>query len=175
MRFHCANGLVELRSCAASEVTFVLQKMHFVSSSARFSLRLLFTQYKTVWLTAISSHCLAALCLRSTVTCGKTPTAATWTVLPLCYEEKSQNLPWKKKPENNNKPQTYKMFKRSQNQTLKARYRCLHIKIEVICIICIMFLTSSSLLTPQFTSRLAANQMYEVTSKKLVRSFLKKI
>jgi len=38
-----------------------------------------------------------------------------------------------------------------------------------------MFLTSSSLLTPQFTSRLAANQMYEVTSKKLVRSFLKKI
>jgi len=30
-------------------------------SYASFSLRLLFTQYKTTWLTAISSHCLAAL------------------------------------------------------------------------------------------------------------------
>jgi len=38
-----------------------LQKIRFVSSNARFSLMLLFTQYKTVWLTAFSSHCLVAL------------------------------------------------------------------------------------------------------------------
>ena len=37
------------------------------------------------------------------------------------------------------------MFKKSQNQTWKARYRYLHIKIKVIYIICIIFLTSSGL------------------------------
>ena len=82
-------------------------------------------------------------------------------VLSLCYEEKPQNLPWKN-PENMKK-KTYKMFKKSQNQTWKVRYWYLHIKIKIIRIICIIFLTSSSLLTSQFTSRLAANQMYEVT------------
>jgi len=40
-------------------------------------------QYKTAWLTAISSHCLAEFpakmyYLRSTVTCNKTPTTVTW-------------------------------------------------------------------------------------------------
>jgi len=50
-----------------------------------------------------------------------------------------------KKPENNKKKQTYKMFKKSQNQTRKARYRYLHIKIKVIYISCIIFLTSSSM------------------------------
>jgi len=34
------------------------QKMRFVGSIASFSLMLLFTQYETTWLTAISSHCL---------------------------------------------------------------------------------------------------------------------
>ena len=65
-------------------------------------------------------------------------------VLPLWYKEKPQNLPWKK-TENNKKTQTYK-FKKSQNQAWKASYRYLHIKIKVIYIICIIFLTSSSLL-----------------------------
>ena len=37
------------------------------------------------------------------------------------------------------------MFKKSQNQTRKARYRYLHIKIKVIYISCIIFLTSSSM------------------------------
>jgi len=47
------------------------------------SLMLVFTQYKGTWLTAIGSHCLAALsanvqrCLRSVVTCGKTPATVT--------------------------------------------------------------------------------------------------
>jgi len=56
-------------------------EMRFVGSSAFSSLMLLFTLYETTWLTAISSrpNCLAAMitcqkCLRSTVTCGKTPT-----------------------------------------------------------------------------------------------------
>jgi len=39
-----------------------------------------------------------------------------------------------KKQEHNEKPQTYKMFKKSQNQTSKTRYRHLHIKTKVICI-----------------------------------------
>jgi len=45
------------------------------------SLMLLFTRYKSTWLIAISTHCLAALrprCLRSTGTCGKNPITATW-------------------------------------------------------------------------------------------------
>jgi len=50
----------------------------------------LFTQYKTAWLTAIGSHCLAEFpakmyCLRSTVTCSKTPTTVTWSqALRIC-------------------------------------------------------------------------------------------
>ena len=51
---------------------------------------LLFTQYKTACLTAISNHCLAEFpakmyCLLSTVTCSKTPTTVTWSrVLRIC-------------------------------------------------------------------------------------------
>ena len=43
-------------------------------------------------------------------------------VLSLCCEEKLQNFPWKS-PEKIKKPQTYKMFEKSQNQTWNARYR----------------------------------------------------
>jgi len=77
--------------------------------------------------------------------------------------KKNPRIYLEKKTENNKKRQTCKMFKKSQNQTWKARYRYLHMKIKVICIVCIIFSTSSSLLTSQFTSRLAARQMYEVT------------
>jgi len=35
------------------------------------------------------------------------------------------------------------MFEKSLNQTWNVRYRHLHIKIKVICIICILLLTSS--------------------------------
>jgi len=51
---------------------------------------LLFTQYKTACLTAISNHCLAEFpakmyCLLSTVTCSKTPTTVTWSqALRIC-------------------------------------------------------------------------------------------
>jgi len=38
-----------------------LQKTALFSSNARFSFMLLFTQYKTVWLAPINSHCLVAL------------------------------------------------------------------------------------------------------------------
>jgi len=47
------------------------------------SLVLVFTQYKATWLTVIGSHCIATLsanvqrCLRSAVTCGKTPATVT--------------------------------------------------------------------------------------------------
>ena len=51
----------------------------------------------------------------------------------------------KKKTENDKNTQTYKMFKISQNQTWNVRYRHLHVKIKVICIICVIFLTSSGL------------------------------
>jgi len=53
------------------------------------------------------------------------------------------------------------MFKKSQNQTWKARYRYLHIQIKVIRIICLIFLTSSSLLT--IYKKASSNQMYNVT------------
>jgi len=83
--------------------------------------------------------------------------------------KKKPRIYLEKTPENNEKPQTYKMFKKSQNQTSKARCRYLHIKIKVIRIIYILFLTSSSLFLNILTitiykywSRLAANQMYEV-------------
>jgi len=50
-------------------------------SNACFSIMPLFTQHKTKWLTAISSHCLIFcqkyLGLRSTVICGKKPTTVT--------------------------------------------------------------------------------------------------
>jgi len=63
---------------------------------------LVFTQYKATWLTAIGSHCLAALsanvqrCLRSAVTCGKTPATVTWReslkIFALfCYAIKTNN------------------------------------------------------------------------------------
>ena len=57
------------------------KKIRFFGSNAFFSLMLLFTPYKTTWLTAISNYCLAALlschrCLRSTVACGKTSVAS---------------------------------------------------------------------------------------------------
>jgi len=45
-------------------------------------------QYKTTKLTTISSHCLAAFsarCLRSTVTCGKTPTTVTEPLKICCH------------------------------------------------------------------------------------------
>jgi len=93
------------------------------------------------------------------------------------YLEKAQKinvLPWKKKTESTLK-KAQKIMKnlkhtkclKSQNQTWKACYRYLLLAHKnygnTVYIICIIFLTSSSLLTSQFTSRLAANQMYEVT------------
>jgi len=42
-----------------------------------------------------------------------------------------------KNPENNKKPQTYKLFKKSQNQTWNTHY--LHIKIKVVFIIASYF------------------------------------
>jgi len=60
------------------------------------------------------------------------------------------------------------MFEKRQNQTWNVCYQYLHINTKVICIICIIFSTSSSLFLNitdnlQFvnTSSLAANQMYE--------------
>jgi len=66
-----------------------------------------------------------------------------------------------KTPENNKKTPTYKTFKKSQNPTWNVHYWYLHIKMKVICIICIIFLTSSSLFWNILTiyKRLAANQM----------------
>ena len=43
------------------QVTPTVPKMRFVDNNASFSLMLFFTPYKTAWLTAISSYCLAAL------------------------------------------------------------------------------------------------------------------
>jgi len=39
-------------------------------------------------------------------------------MLPLCYEKKKQNLPWKK-TENNKKLQTYKMFQKVKTKLEK--------------------------------------------------------
>ena len=58
---------------------------------------------------------------------------------------KNPRIYLEKKTENNKKNQTYQTFTKSQNRTCKARYRYLHIKIKVICIVCTIFLTSSSL------------------------------
>ena len=57
------------------------------------------------------------------------------------------------------------MFKRSQNQTWNVGYRYfLHIRIKVICIICIKLQVQVYFQAYwQFTNRLAPNQMYEVT------------
>jgi len=58
--------------------------------------------------------------------------------------KKTQHLPWKK-TENSKNPRHTKCFWKSQNQTWNVRYWCMHIKLKVICIICIIFLTSSGL------------------------------
>ena len=82
-------------------------------------------------------------------------------VLPLCYEQKNKNLPWKK--QKIIKTTDIQNVQKSQNQTWNIRF--LHIKIKVICGDCIKLLTSSSLFWTywEFSSRLAASQMYEVT------------
>ena len=59
--------------------------------------------------------------------------------------KKNHRIYLEKNLENNKKTQTYKMFKINQNQTWNVRYLYLHIKIKIIRIVCIIFLTSSSL------------------------------
>jgi len=60
------------------------------------------------------------------------------------------------------------MFKKSQNQTWKARYQYLHVKITVMHYLQHTFNKFKFIfkhIESHFTSRLAANQMYEVTLK----------
>jgi len=52
MRFHCAAAHLEGTMVA---------KLRFVDSNAPFSPMLLFTQCKTTWITAVSSHCHTAV------------------------------------------------------------------------------------------------------------------
>jgi len=65
--------------------------MDFSNFVEPLQLMLLFTLYKTLWLTAICRHCPVALpatmsACRSTVTCGKTPTTVTWSKpSKICY------------------------------------------------------------------------------------------
>jgi len=51
---------ISLRSCAPKK-EYWLQKMRFFDSNASSLPTVLFTQYKSTWLTGISSHCKTAL------------------------------------------------------------------------------------------------------------------
>ena len=71
-------------------VTATVPKMRFVGNNASLTLMLRFTPYETKWLllseVIVSLHYLLSChrCLRSTVTCGKTSTAVTFSKVNLC-------------------------------------------------------------------------------------------